>query len=243
MESDMFEIHPERPFAFCCAPTVSCFNTCCRDLNQFVTPYDILRLKQGLKVSSSEFLDRYASIHDGRQTGLPVVSLRTEAADGHRCPFVSDEGCRVYADRPSSCRTYPLVRLASRNRQTGRISARYFLLKEPHCRGFGSDRTQTVGRWIQDQDLCDYNEENDRILELISLKNRFRPGPLAPADRHLFVTALYNLDEFRRQVFEATLAGDDRFDSVLREAADQDDAALLRLAIQWVKQKLFARQE
>ena len=32
-------------FAFSCSARVACFNDCCRDLNQFLMPYDILRLK------------------------------------------------------------------------------------------------------------------------------------------------------------------------------------------------------
>jgi len=30
-------------FTFACHPGVSCFNQCCRDVNIFLTPYDIIR--------------------------------------------------------------------------------------------------------------------------------------------------------------------------------------------------------
>ena len=242
MDADIKEISPDRPFVFSCGPSVACFNRCCRDLNQFLTPYDILRLKQGLDLSSGEFLARYGSIHDGPQTGLPVVSFRTDTASGHRCPLVSDRGCRVYRDRPSSCRSYPVMRLASRDRETGRVSERFFLLKEGHCRGFEAGGNRTVRQWVVDQGLVAYNEMNDRVLELISLKNRSRPGPLDAASRHRVATALYDLDAFRRQVFERRLFGDDRFDPALRKAAEDDDTALLKLAVQWVKQELFSEK-
>jgi Fe-S-cluster containining protein len=238
MDADIEEVFPDRPFVFSCGPSVSCFNRCCRELNQFLTPYDILRLRQGLKVSSGEFLVRYGSVHDGPETGLPVVSFRTDASSGHRCPLVSEQGCRVYADRPSSCRSYPLMRLASRNRETGRISERFFLLKEPHCRGFETGRPQTLRQWIAGQGLSVFNEMNDRMLALISLKNRRRPGPLDSDARQRFVTALYDLDEFRRQVFP-TLIGDERYEPALRRTAEDDDTELLKLAFQWVKQELF----
>jgi Fe-S-cluster containining protein len=240
MEATIEEVFSNRPFSFSCGPSVSCFNRCCWDLNQFLTPYDILRLKQGLKLPSGAFLARYCLVHDGPETGLPVVSFRTDPADGHRCPFVADQGCRVYADRPSSCRSYPLMRLASRSRETGRITERFFLLKEPHCRGCETDRRLTVRQWVEDQGLGEYNEMNDRILVLISLKNRTRPGPLSLADRHLFVTALYDLDEFRRQRYKAHLADDERFDADLRRAAGTGDTALLKLAVEWVKEELFS---
>ncbi|MGD8367953.1 MAG: YkgJ family cysteine cluster protein [Desulfobacterales bacterium] len=239
MDADIKEVLPDRPFSFSCGPSVSCFNRCCRDLNQFLTPYDLLRLKQGLGLSSGEFLARYGSVHDGPETGLPVVSFRTDATDGHRCPLVSEQGCRAYADRPSSCRSYPLMRLAARSRETGRISERFFLLKERHCRGFETGRPRTVRQWIVEQGLTVYNEMNDCILELISLKNRRRPGPLDPDARQRFVMALYDLDEFRRQVFAPTLSGDERYSPALRREAENDDTALLKLAVEWVKGELF----
>jgi hypothetical protein len=134
------------------------------------------------------------------------------------------------------------MRLASRNRETGRVTERFFLLKEPHCRGFESSRTQTVGEWIAGQGLAVYNEMNDRILELISLKKRCQPGPLALAARHRFAMALYDLDGFRKQIFEPVLAGDDRFDPGLRQAAKSDDVELLTLAVEWVKREIFQGQ-
>jgi Fe-S-cluster containining protein len=88
-------------------------------VNQLLTPYDILRLKRHFGISSAEFLETYTTQHIGPETRLPVVSLKTDASDGHTCPFVSPEGCRVYENRPSSCRTYPLARMLSRSRETG----------------------------------------------------------------------------------------------------------------------------
>ena len=35
-------------FKFSCHPKVSCFNQCCRDVNIFLTPYDVLRMKKRL---------------------------------------------------------------------------------------------------------------------------------------------------------------------------------------------------
>src|SRR6056297_2305467 len=43
-------------FAFSCYPGISCFNACCRDLNQFLMPYDIIRLKQDVGITSTRFL-------------------------------------------------------------------------------------------------------------------------------------------------------------------------------------------
>ena len=49
-------------FYFRCHPDVSCFNRCCRNLNLFLYPYDVVRLKQCLGITSDEFLDKYVNV-------------------------------------------------------------------------------------------------------------------------------------------------------------------------------------
>ena len=73
-------------FLFLCSEQVACFNGCCRDLNQFLTPYDILRLKNRLGISSTLFLRQYTREHIGPGTGLPVVTLKIDRASGLICP-------------------------------------------------------------------------------------------------------------------------------------------------------------
>ena len=108
---------------------MACFNECCRNLNQFLYPYDILRLKKKLGLTSGEFLERYTTQHIGPESGLPIVTLKTADAERLTCPFVTEKGCRVYSDRPASCRTYPLVRAIARNRGTGRVREHFMLIK------------------------------------------------------------------------------------------------------------------
>jgi Fe-S-cluster containining protein len=219
---------------------VACFNECCRDLNQFLHPYDILRLKKGLGLSSGEFLERYTTRHTGPESGLPIVALKAAEAEQLTCPFVTQKGCRVYPDRPSSCRTYPLVRAISRCRQTGRITERFMLLNEPHCLGFNQPEQQTVRQWIKDQDIEIYNHINDRLMEIISLKSRRHPGPLGLKSQQLFYTALYDLDGFRKQIFNHQLL--DKFDVHPQKlaASEIDDTALLEIGIEYIKQVLFS---
>ena len=49
-------------FEFRCHPGVSCFNRCCRNLNFFLNPYDVIRLKQNLGLSSGEFIEKHTDI-------------------------------------------------------------------------------------------------------------------------------------------------------------------------------------
>ncbi|MGD9209882.1 MAG: YkgJ family cysteine cluster protein, partial [Desulfobacteraceae bacterium] len=196
MESKFTAISRDEKFQFTCDPKVSCFNACCHNLYQVLTPYDVLRLKSFLGLTSGEFIEKYTNQAIGPETGLPVVSLRPEPTRDMACPFVTAKGCVVYAARPASCRMYPLARAVTRCRETGRISEHYALLQEAHCCGFGRGRQQSVDQWLSDQILEDYNIMNDLFLEIITLKNRFKPGPLDLVSRQVFHMAMYDSDGF-----------------------------------------------
>ena len=246
MENNMIPLSQNDVFTFSCSKKVPCFNECCRDLNQFLTPYDILRLKNRLGLSSSLFLDRYASQQTGPETGLPIITLKTNDSKSLKCPFVTPSGCSVYEDRPSSCRTYPLVRLASRSRETGEITERFILLKETHCLGFEQGRTWTIKEWIENQKVSFYNEMNDMLLEIISFKNRRLPGSLDLKSRHCFHMALYDIDTFRLHIFEKNVLdrwNPDNTDTNTLDTLKNDDVALLKLGHQWIKKILSDKIE
>lgn len=239
MSDSLIPIDLDEPFRFGCSPEVRCFNECCRDLNQSLYPYDILRLKKGLGLSSSEFLKRYTTRHIGPQSGLPIVTLKTTDARRSTCPLVTEKGCSVYSDRPSSCRTYPLVRAISRCRENGKISERFALLKEPHCSGFNEREHQTVRQWIKQQEFAVYNHINDKLMEIISIKNQLLPDRLDLKSGRLFCMALYDLDDFRARIFENGLFDDFEVNPQKLETIRTDDTALLEVGMEWVKQVLF----
>lgn len=239
MHNHLHPIMPDEPFRFACSPGVACFNACCRDLNQSLYPYDILRLKKRLRLSSGEFLERYTSQHIGPGSGLPVVTLKPNDASRLTCPFVSEKGCRVYSDRPASCRTYPLVRAISRCRETGKITERFMLLNEPHCLGHNEPNRQTVRQWIEDQQIKTYNYINDKLMQIIRLKNQVLPGPLDLKSRQLVYLALYDLDNFRNQIFKNELLADFEVHPEKLKSAKADDTELLEIGMEWVKQVVF----
>jgi uncharacterized protein len=239
MEPTLTPLSLDETFKFSCNASVACFNECCRDVNQFLTSYDILRLKQHLGLSSGEFLGKYTSQHIGPETGLPVVCLKTNPADGFTCPFVSPEGCRVYDSRPSSCRTYPLARMLSRSRETGKITVHYALLVEEHCKGHAQECRQSVREWINSQEIAVYDEMNDRMMDIISLKNRLHPGELDLKSRHLFTMACYDIDAFRLHLKDNTTAEHLGIDAGTWQELMADDVALLRFSLDRLKQTLF----
>lgn len=229
-------------FTFSCKPGVSCFNQCCRDVNQFLYPYDILRLKNHLGITSTEFLEKYTVSYSGDTTGLPIVAFKTSGADGNACPFVTGAGCGVYENRPSSCRIFPLARAISRSRQTGAVTEHFALIKDPICMGFHTEQAIRVRDWVTNQGLVDYNRANDRMIELISLKQQIMPGPLSGPQKDMFILGCYDLDRFRAAigneglVSETTLGGE-RYRSIMT-----DDTALLDFGLEWIAGELFGKK-
>lgn len=182
-------------FTFACHPGVDCFTDCCRQLDLALSPYDVLRLSRELKISGKEFLDRYAVVEFEDGDIFPHVYLGMIDDGRASCPFVSEQGCRVYPGRPAACRTYPLGRGARRD-ENGCDHAFFVLLKEPHCHGFAAPDTINLELWIADQGLADYYAANDCLLPLLQhekIKQGFRPSS---AQRDLYLNTLYNLEEF-----------------------------------------------
>ena len=49
-------------FAFACHQDLACFNRCCRNLNLFLYPYDVIRLRKALNMDSEQFLDTHVDV-------------------------------------------------------------------------------------------------------------------------------------------------------------------------------------
>jgi Fe-S-cluster containining protein len=239
MSQDMKPVLLSDPMMFVCGPDNECFNDCCRDLNQVLTPYDVLRIKNHLLMPSQTFLQTYTTRHFGPASGLPVVTFKFELSAGRACPFVTETGCSIYSDRPASCRLYPLARAISRSRQSGEIQEYYALIEEGHCKGFKAQDTQTVGRWLAGQEVAAHNRNNDKLMELIHLKNRIIPGPLTEDQSNQFFLALYDLDEFRHRIFSRDLLGGVTVPAQLIKNIGTSDEALLDLGLKWVRYQLF----
>jgi Fe-S-cluster containining protein len=238
---ELLPIEEEETFRFACHGKVPCFNHCCRDLNQALTPYDVLCLKNYLKVSSREFIRTYAVMYTGPSTGLPVVSLRFGDDEEKRCPFVTSGGCSVYPARPSSCRIYPLARALRRDRSDGGISEHFAVFRESHCRGFEQPGTQTVRQWITDQQLDTYLAMNDALMELIALKNQVHPGPLSTEHEQWTRIAMYDVETLRAKAQAVELPGMNGSRLSL-PSPDDDDRAWLQWGLLWINRLLFGER-
>ncbi len=240
-EPELLALAPDEPFRFACGPGIACYNQCCQDLNQALTPFDVLELRRYLKLSWQEIQEQHVMLYTGPATGLPVASLRFASRAGRHCPFVTDQGCGVYPARPTSCRLYPVARAIQRSRIDGRMSEHFALLKESHCHGFEKGPMQTAREWVESQGARAGLDASDAMLELIALKNRLRPGPLAPEQRQWAVMAFYDLERLKDQAQAGRLPAMNA-DTLPPIPDRDDDHRWLSWAMAWLRRALFGQQ-
>lgn len=237
--NDFPRLTKEDSFKFRCGTGVPCFNACCADVNIALTPYDVLRMKNRLAISSSDFLDRYTVIPFSSEQQFPVVLLRMNDDERKSCQFVTRQGCSIYRDRPWACRMYPIGVASPADDDEEKF---FFVMKEEVCQGHGNEKTWTVRSWMQDQGVTPYDELGEEFKE-IALHEFFLKGhSLKPAQMEMLVMVLYDLDKFRRFVFESSFLK--RFeveDEIVRVIRD-NDVELLRLGFRWLKFSLFGQK-
>ena len=238
--ADHPRLGPDDKFTFGCHPGVSCFNKCCSDVNIFLSPYDVLRMKRRLGMTSGEFLDKYALLPVQKDMKTPVVMLRMSDDEEKNCQFLTEGGCGIYTDRPWPCRMYPLGLAAQKDTPDGWRGDRfYFLLQEQGCLGLDESNEWTVREWLDDQGIDEYDEWGEAYKEL-TLHEFFEDGgTLSPEKMHMLFTACYDLDKFREFVFKSTLLERFDVDEDFVEEMRYDDEALLRFAFLWLRFSLF----
>jgi len=228
-------------FTFNCHREISCFTRCCRGTNIILTPYDIIRLKHRLGLSSEEFLTLYTVPQILEKTDLPVVTLRLLEDQGNACPFVRENGCLVYTDRPTACRYYPLG-VASLSHKEEADGGFYFFVHEPHCKGFEEENEWTVADWRKDQGVDSYDEINAEWTDLIVKKRSFPANlKLTEQSKQMFFLVSYNIDKFKQFVFQTSFLSRYEIDHETVQKIHQDELALLVFGMKWLKW-LFYRE-
>jgi len=225
-------------FSFRCYQSLDCFTSCCSDVSIVLTPYDILRMKNALKIDSTDFLEKYTLSPFTKEQKIPVVILKMDK-EKKSCPFVSKEtGCSIYAHRPWACRMYPLG-MAEPDNPNPEDRRFYFLLKEDTCLGHGEDNSITVREWITDQGIEEYDAYGTLFKELMLHSFWNGEETLKPEQIDMYHMACYDLDRFRRFVFETRFLELFDIDEARIEAIRNNDLELSDFAMQWLKFSLF----
>jgi Fe-S-cluster containining protein len=228
---------------FRCHPGIACFNECCRNIEILLTPYDLLRLRRRLQLSAEEFLFQYATLYTMSKGQLPVAMLRMDDETG-RCPFVTEEGCSVYSDRPVTCRYYPLG-MALLHRQKAEVDESfYFLIKEAFCLGHQEECQWQVDAWRQDQGSDGYDARNQQWMEFIIKRRSAGDGVSTSLPvSEFFYMASTNPDKFREFVFQSSFLQRYQVAEEQLEQLRDDDEALIDFALSWLKSVLFGDQD
>ncbi len=234
-----FRLSLDDTFQFECGPGVSCFTACCGKLELLLTPYDVVRLRTGLGLSSSEFLERYTLTRMRTSHGFPEVMMEMDRESDKRCPFVTPQGCSIYEHRPAACRIYPLGRASTKHPLHDTPQEFFFTVREDHCRGFEEPKVWKVRDWLKDQDLVNYNRMNDLLMEIFVLKARRKNLTLTPQHVQMYMMACYHTERFRDFIFKSGFLDRFEMDEDLVQTLKQDDTQLLEFAFQWLKFALF----
>jgi Fe-S-cluster containining protein len=227
-------------FQFKCHKGVKCFTKCCHGINIILTPFDVIYLKNRLGLSSEEFLAIYTEPHLLEKTDLPVVSLKLMDDEQQSCPFVRDDGCILYEDRPTACRYYPLGVATLQHKEGADDDGFFFFVSEPHCLGFDEDKQWTVAEWRKDQGVDQRDDINAEWTDLVVRKRSFPVNiKLTDKAKQMFFLVSYNIDKFRQFVFESTFLERFSVDAETLSKIKDDEIELLKFGVKWLKQVLF----
>lgn len=222
-------------FKFACHSGVACFTRCCHDADMYLYPYDIVRLKHALNMTADEFMGRHTITAFRDNPNFPHVMLKMSDGAGRPCPFLSPEGCRVYEDRPYSCRAYPLEPAMS-SKDGNHIQCQYYVAKHGYCLGHREEKAWTAEQWMQNQGMEGYNAINACWAKVDALLRRNPFGDQGkdnPALKMVYM-AVYNLDTFRRFVLGSSFLSRFEVPQERLEKVRDDDTELLLLGFDWI---------
>jgi uncharacterized protein len=224
-------------FAFQCRPGLACFNQCCRNLNLFLYPYDVLQLKHELGISADMFLEEYVDVVMRKGNFFPEVLLRMSDDENRACIFSHPSGCRVYTERPYTCRTFPVeygLQYPAENRKPELIG---FFRPPEFCLGRHEVHDWTLHTWSGDQGALKHQQMSRKWSEVKYLFQKDpwgREGPQGNRAKMAFM-ASYNMDAFRVFVFESSLLKRYKVKTDLLKKIQRDDTDLMLFGFDWIK--------
>jgi Fe-S-cluster containining protein len=201
-----------------------------------LTPYDVIRMKNRLGLGSTEFLEEHTTSRIEPKTGLPQLFIRMEENEKRSCPFVTEQGCSIYTDRPSMCRYYPVGQAVHRIEKDGEIvnDEFYMLIKEPHCKGFEEgEKTWTIAEWRENQDAEHYDNMHRQWKDLF-MRQGEHSKDIDESRQALFFLASYDLDRFKRYIFESDFLKVILIDKNTEDAIKEDEMELMKFAVKYL---------
>ncbi|MFP3983763.1 MAG: YkgJ family cysteine cluster protein [Desulfurivibrionaceae bacterium] len=229
---------------FNCHPGVPCFTACCGGLDIILTPFDILRLRKHLGISADDFLYRFTTPTYIEKTDLPGVKINLD--ENGRCPFVSEEGCYVYSERPTACRYYPvgMADFHEGGKEGVESEKFFFLVKEPHCKGHEEDTSWTIREWRADQGVDECDEMNKEWMGIVMRRKSFgHQASMSDQGKKMFFMASTDTDKFREFVFKSSFLDTYEIPDETLQEIKEDDIALMQFSFRYLASALFGTED
>jgi len=225
-------------FNFKCHKDIECYNMCCKNINIFLNPYDILRLKNKLNISSDEFLDKYTDVILREGNFFPDVLMKMKETD-QSCPFLNNEGCSIYNTRPDACRYLPIEQ-GIKYDTSGSKSFIYFYKPPDFCCGINENENWTIKSWLEDQGV--------NMTNLTMSWGEFKAyfiddpwgieGPYGKKGKMAFM-AIYNIDVFKDFLINSSFLKRFKIKKTIIQKIKLDEKFLIKFAFDWVKYYLW----
>ncbi|MCM1257920.1 MAG: YkgJ family cysteine cluster protein [Roseburia sp.] len=131
-----------------CGDCKGCFS-CCQGMGESILldPYDIHLLKNNLKKSFEELLEREVELNISEGMILPNLKMQGKE---EICGFLDAKRCSIHSFRPGLCRLFPL----GRQYQDGKLF--YFLLEDA-CEKENHSKVK-VKKWLGVPEIRDYQQ-------------------------------------------------------------------------------------
>lgn len=192
-----------------------------------MTPYDVLRMKNKLGMTSGEFIEKFTHVLKAPRSGFPVIILKMREGD-LVCPFIKDYGCEVYQVRPWSCRMAPV--------EVRGVGVYGIAFEKKRCHGLLETKEWTVEEWMANQGLAEYDEP-EALFSQIPQKIKLTGGVLDKIIMELIFVGCYDIDRFK-SILKAnpplqTDQPSDKWAALL-----EDDLELMKFAFDWLPNQL-----
>ncbi len=237
------QLNGDAVIQFRCHKDIDCFNACCKNIDIMLTPYDIIRLKNRLGMTSTEFLRLYTEPFEFGKNSVGGVKYKPKEGTTE-CQFVTDEGCSVYEDRPTACRYYPIGLLSTRRQDENFDRASYALVTEDHCHGHFEDRKLTIDEYRNEQGLEEYDEMGRAWRQLILKVKSAGPaiGNMSKTSLKFFFMACYDIDRLREFVRSEGFGTTYDVDPETMDKLLSDDLALMEFGDRMVRQIMYGEE-
>ena len=242
-EKGEFKLKPiseEDQFPFKCYPGISCFNRCCHEIDVVLTPFDVLRMKTELGITSDEFLSKYTMVQKIKGTDVPLIKIKMLEDPSRPCVFMNEKGCSVYNSRPQVCRSYP-AGTATLDPNAGENAYPHFIISEEMCQGHKEETLWNINTWKSDQGAAELEELNKPWLEIVAQLKSLRLKNDQDQKMHIFILACFDLDTFQKFVFESRFLERFNIDKTRAQQLRDSQVELLKFGFEWLQFALFGK--